>query len=164
MHGLSTDNTSDDLEWPLTPFSRSQHFSTLPSNEVHLSNCFTTAAQQPTKQPTNRHFMYHNISEITNNTVSKKQEDDLGPHGRTPKRSKTKDREWTCSPMCCKVSNSSNQAYRYGSWTTIPLLLVLFNVLRLDRSIIGKSSAYVQQVLYKPDVCPVTRPIPHTTQ
>jgi len=32
MHGLSIDNTFDDLEWPLTPISRSRHF--LKSNSV----------------------------------------------------------------------------------------------------------------------------------
>jgi len=34
MHGLSTDNTFDDLEWPLTPISRSRHFSTLNISET----------------------------------------------------------------------------------------------------------------------------------
>jgi len=29
-------------------------------------------SNQPNSQPTNQHFMYHNKTEITNNTVSKK--------------------------------------------------------------------------------------------
>jgi len=46
MHGLSTDNTFDDLEWSLTQISRSRHFPTFNISETTRDTAIVTIERQ----------------------------------------------------------------------------------------------------------------------